>query len=857
MASFTTSSAQPRRKKPARLIALVLLPFLLIVAVAMSVAGGGAATATAACQVAGSGTAATPVSTGTAGAGGAITPLEVEQYWVGAGGPMSGAVTAAAIAYAESDDITDRLQGSSPSTPTVAGPGTPTDPSQVGWGLWQITPGSAADYSPTVNATIAVEKYRGNLAAGGNGWGPWTTYTNGAYRAGIPAAQAAYTRLTAKGATSTGTTVDVSNPLTSHAATAAPSGGATTAGSTTTGSTATAQISTTSADQYISGLKAHADAQYAIVDAKGTVLAQHEDGATVALGQSADAMLLLAYLRAHPAGAPTGAAASHLKAMIEQSSPPATTWVYGRVGAGAIAGVASAAHMTAFHLGSGSGARALGRSTATAKDLALLMANVDTLMPAAVRSYGMKLLANASDNQWGLLDANISNVNASTAGGVLAGSTWTVSQAAQVKTDQNGLVGIAVTTTKNQSQSDGQDVIQTLGLDLLGAQATLPATNLDLSGLSANDRAALNDAATQMQGTGACPCPTSSDTTAGSIPTSPIPGGTVGANEFAAPLKLEAGKTYEVGATQYGGPKPSSSSYGSIGGSQGYLPSYPDTFAELSVLSSNPANGGTFTFQDGNALNALPYMTGLRVTSGTKQKILYKRDIGYGQGPGQTISNGQPYRLDVWWQSAQALNVSKGPVKIELAPSSGTSGTLAQNPDPAPSQAPCPTSTESLGGVQLTPGETAQILPDGSASAPQDAPQAVKLAIAAANQIRTKPYSVYPDGHAVHYGPLSTPWPAYDCSGSTSYVLYKAGLHDVNAQVSGDLEHWGDPGPGKWISIYANSEHVFTVIAGRAFDTADYGGPNLPAGSGPRWRSNPLGNLQDGLSYVVRHPPGL
>jgi hypothetical protein len=47
------------------------------------------------------------------------------------------------------------------------------------------------------------------------------------------------------------------------------------------------------------------------------------------------------------------------------------------------------------------------------------------------------------------------------------------------------------------------------------------------------------------------------------------------------------------------------------------------------------------------------------------------------------------------------------------------------------------------------------------------------------------------------------------------------------------------------------------VIAGLAFDTADFGGPNIPAGSGPRWRQNPLGNLQDGLSYVVRHPTGL
>jgi hypothetical protein len=855
MPQFTAASAQSaRRKKPARFLALLLIPFLLVAALAMSAAGGGAATASAACQVAASGSTATPVSTETTGAVGALTPLQVEQHWVSAGGPKSAAVTAASLAYAESSDIADRIQGSSVATPSTPGSGTPTDPTLVGYGLWQITPGSTADYDPTVNAKIAVEKYQGSLAAGGGGWSPWTTYGTAAYYAAIPAAQAAYTQLTTPGAT--GTTVDVSNPLTPHAAAAASAATATNAADTTTSSAAT-QISSTTADQYITTLSGDDDAQYAIVQPNGTVLAQHEDGSTVAVGQSADALLLLAYLRAHPAGTPTGAAASHLKAMIERSSASAATWVYGHVGPGAVSQIASLAHMTAFHLDSAAGGRALGHPTATAKDLALLLANVDTLMPTAPRSYGMRLFDHASSgNQWGLLDANISTVNASAGGGVLAGdSTWTVSQAAQVKTDQHGVVGVAVTSTKSQSQSDGQDVIQTVALDLLGAPATIPATNIDLSGLSASERAALTNAASQLQSTAACPCP-SPDSTAAS--TSPIPGGAVGAGEFAAPLKLEAGKTYQVGATQYGGPKdPSSSSYGSIGGSQGYLPSYPDTFAELSVLSSNPAKGGTFTFQDGNALNTLPYMTGLRVTSGAKQKILYKRDIGYGQGPSQTIANGQPYRLDVWYQSADALGVSKGPVKIELAPLSGTSGTLGQDPGPAPASSPCPTGTESLGGLQLTPGETAQILPDGSASAPQDAPQAVKAAIAAANEIRTKPYSVYPDGHAVHYGPLSTPWPAYDCSGSTSYVLYKAGLHDVNAQVSGDLENWGDPGPGKWISIYANSEHVFTVIAGRAFDTADYGGPNLPAGSGPRWRSNPLGNLQDGLSYVVRHPPGL
>ena len=88
-------------------------------------------------------------------------------------------------------------------------------------------------------------------------------------------------------------------------------------------------------------------------------------------------------------------------------------------------------------------------------------------------------------------------------------------------------------------------------------------------------------------------------------------------------------------------------------------------------------------------------------------------------------------------------------------------------------------------------------------------------------------------------------------------MLYKAGLHSQWADVSGTLEGWGQPGPGRWITVYANSEHTFIVIAGLAFDTADFGGPNIPAGSGPRWRQNPLGNLQDGLSYVVRHPAGL
>ena len=108
-----------------------------------------------------------------------------------------------------------------------------------------------------------------------------------------------------------------------------------------------------------------------------------------------------------------------------------------------------------------------------------------------------------------------------------------------------------------------------------------------------------------------------------------------------------------------------------------------------------------------------------------------------------------------------------------------------------------------------------------------------------------------------HFGSLASLWPAYDCSGAVSFVLYQAGLHSQWPDDSGTLESWGLPGPGTWITVYANSKHTWIVIAGLAFDTADYGGPNIPAGSGPRWRQDPLGNLADGLAYVARHPPGL
>ncbi|HEY4826840.1 MAG TPA: peptidoglycan-binding domain-containing protein [Solirubrobacteraceae bacterium] len=147
------------------------------------------------------------------------------------------------------------------------------------------------------------------------------------------------------------------------------------------------------------------------------------------------------------------------------------------------------------------------------------------------------------------------------------------------------------------------------------------------------------------------------------------------------------------------------------------------------------------------------------------------------------------------------------------------------------------------------PTSKARINPDGTATAPAGAPAAVQAMVTAANSIIDTSYCVG-GGHGN--------WTSscYDCSGSVSFVLHGAGLLNQSEDSTG-LESYGQAGPGKWVTIYSDPSHAFIVIGGIAFDTADYGGPNIPSGTGPRWRSNPLGNLADGGDYVVRHPPGM
>jgi len=132
------------------------------------------------------------------------------------------------------------------------------------------------------------------------------------------------------------------------------------------------------------------------------------------------------------------------------------------------------------------------------------------------------------------------------------------------------------------------------------------------------------------------------------------------------------------------------------------------------------------------------------------------------------------------------------------------------------------------------------ILLTGVALAPPNAPEPVRGAINAANTIVGRPY-VWGGGHASFYSN------SYDCSGAVSFALFGGGLIP-QPLTSGDLMRWGAPGPGKWITVYANPGHTFVEIAGLRFDTV-----GDEQGTGPRWHLATAAT--DG--FVARHPPGL
>jgi hypothetical protein len=133
----------------------------------------------------------------------------------------------------------------------------------------------------------------------------------------------------------------------------------------------------------------------------------------------------------------------------------------------------------------------------------------------------------------------------------------------------------------------------------------------------------------------------------------------------------------------------------------------------------------------------------------------------------------------------------------------------------------------------------ASLSADGLATVPSSAPHEVEAIIRSANAVALLPY-VYGGGH--------TRWEdsAYDCSASVSFALAAAGFLQGPLDSTSFMS-WGKPGPGKWVTIFANHGHAWMIVAGLRFDTS-----GLRIG-GSRWTAQ----TRSTAGFVLRHPPGL
>jgi cell wall-associated NlpC family hydrolase len=164
-------------------------------------------------------------------------------------------------------------------------------------------------------------------------------------------------------------------------------------------------------------------------------------------------------------------------------------------------------------------------------------------------------------------------------------------------------------------------------------------------------------------------------------------------------------------------------------------------------------------------------------------------------------------------------------------------------PEPPPEPPPPPPAPPELPDLDDASGDKAliraEVLKNGVALPPLEAPPQVRAIIEAGNVIARSPYK-WGGGHGK--------WQdnGYDCSGSVSYALAAAGLLDAPL-ASGPLMRWGKPGKGRWITIYTNPGHMVMVVAGLRFDTSGQGR------AGTRWQEG----VRSTAGFAVRRIPGL
>jgi hypothetical protein len=152
---------------------------------------------------------------------------------------------------------------------------------------------------------------------------------------------------------------------------------------------------------------------------------------------------------------------------------------------------------------------------------------------------------------------------------------------------------------------------------------------------------------------------------------------------------------------------------------------------------------------------------------------------------------------------------------------------------------------------------------DGCAAAAVASNEAVALMVAEAGRLSAlRPHTEYVWGGSHGESPTPANGP-FDCSSAVSHLLQVGGFDNPTMDTVA-LLGWGEPGPGRWVTIfdkpYGGDAHTFIRFSAEVTPSSErYWGTSgfVEPGHGPGWIPESTFSAGYLSGFEQRHPPGL